>query len=184
MLHEPGPLADNQSVSESPAPTTIIRGWLLWGAAVGAVVLVFAYVSVIAFGVVDGWSELSPIGLGRSALGLLALPGFALMGAVGGMFLAGLVGVSCWAASRLRRASPPRETPVARTAAAALFGFSGAAVVGYSFDVAGNSPGIELTAAEWTWTVTFGLLVAVASYRTSLRVSDGRLARSRPHGSS
>lgn len=184
MLHEPEPLADNQSVTESLRPTSIFSGWLFWGAAVGAAILVVAYVSVIVFGVVDGWSELSPFDLGRSALGLLALPGFALVGAVGGMFVGGLVGVSSWAANRLRGASPRREAPIARTAAAALFGFSGAAVVSYSFDVAGKSPGVELTAAEWTWTVIFGLLVAVTSYRTSSHVTGRRLARSRQRRSS
>jgi hypothetical protein len=172
MLYEPRPLADNQSVTESPRPTSIIRGWLLWGAAVGAVILVVAYVSVMVFGVVDGWSELSPVDLGRSALGLLALPAFALEGAVGGMVVGGLVGVSSWAANRLRGGSPPRDAPIARTVAAALFGFSGAAVIGYSFDVAGNTPGIELTVAEWTWTVIFGLLVAMTSYRASSRVTS------------
>jgi hypothetical protein len=165
-------VADNQLVTETQSPAQIIKAWLLWGAVAGAVVLVVAVFSALLFGVVGGFSELSPNDLGRSALGVLALPGFALEGAIAGAVIGGLVGISCLATDRFLRASSARSAAVARYMAATLLGLGGATMVGYSFDVAVNTPGIELSLAEWSWVVVFGLLVGLSSYRMSPRASS------------
>lgn len=144
-----------------------MKAWLLWGAVAGAVVLVVAVFSVMLFGVVGGFSELSPSDLGRSALVVFALPGFALEGAVAGAVIGDLVGIAFLATHRFQGASSALSAGVARYIAATLLGLGAATTVGYGFDVAVNAPGIELSLAEWSWVVVFGLLVGLSSYRMS-----------------
>jgi hypothetical protein len=149
---------------------SIITAWLLWGALVGAGVMVAVYLSALAVAVMGSALTDGIDGLDQSFLGVLAVPGFAVEGALGGALLGALVGVV--AGIRPAGSMEVHGAVFIRLLGSLIFAVATVGVVGGLFDAGQFLSGSWQVLVRWGWAVSLGLVVGFVCYRTSSKPAE------------